>query len=48
MKNPPLSMETVGLYSSRARFGDAVLMSGDLGLAWAFGFDFAMRLPSVG
>ena len=46
MKKPPLSMETVGLYSSRVRFGDAVLISGDLGLASALALGLA--LPNVG
>ena len=46
MKKPPLSIDTVGLYSSKVRFGDAVLISGDLGLAWALALDLA--LPKVG
>ena len=43
MKKPPLSIDTVGLYSSRVRLGDAVLISGDFGLALAL--DFALALP---
>ena len=46
MKKPPLSIETVGLYSSRVRLGDAVLISGDFGLALAL--DFALALPETG
>ena len=42
MKKPPLSIETVGLYSSKVRLGDAVLISGDFGLAWAL--DFCINL----
>ena len=45
MKKPPLSIDTVGLYSSRVRLGDAVLISGDFGLALALGF--ALALPAV-
>ena len=47
MTNPPLSMATVGLYSSRARLGDAVLTMGDLDLALAFTLAFALALPNA-
>ena len=47
MTNPPLSMATVGLYSSRLRLGDTVLTNGDLDLALAFDLAFALALPNA-
>ena len=47
MTNPPLSIATVGLYSSRLRLGDTVLTNGDLDLALAFDLAFALALPNA-
>ena len=43
MKKPPLSIDTVGLYSSKALFDDAVLIDGCFALAPALALAFGCR-----